>query len=125
MRLGADVVGQIADVQERIGVNQKNAGDMLGAVAANQAALFVTLRLLNGPNGEVSAYTYAFIFFQLPHGLFAVSIMTTTTPAMPPPFVFRPEQLQRLRPAIHSLLARQWAAKLNLLARCMAAATLW
>ena len=30
--------------------------------------------------GDVSAYQYAFIFFQLPHGLFAVSIMTTTEP---------------------------------------------
>ena len=32
--------------------------------------------------GDVSAYQYAFIFFQLPHGLFAVSIMTTMTPEL-------------------------------------------
>ncbi len=58
------------------------SGWTFGAVAANQAALFVTLRLLNGPNGEVSAYTYAFIFFQLPYGLLAVSIMTTFMPEL-------------------------------------------
>jgi putative peptidoglycan lipid II flippase len=58
------------------------SGWTLGAVAANQAALFVTLRLLNGPTGEVSAYTYAFIFFQLPYGLLAVSIMTTFMPEL-------------------------------------------
>ena len=58
------------------------SGWTLGAVAANQAALLVTLRLLNGPTGEVSAYTYAFIFFQLPYGLLAVSIMTTFMPEL-------------------------------------------
>jgi putative peptidoglycan lipid II flippase len=58
------------------------SGWTIGAVIANQAALFVTLRLLNGPNGEVSAYTYAFIFFQLPYGLLAVSIMTTFMPEL-------------------------------------------
>lgn len=58
------------------------SGWTIGAVAANQAALFVTLRLLNGPDGEVSAYTYAFIFFQLPYGLLAVSIMTTFMPEL-------------------------------------------
>jgi putative peptidoglycan lipid II flippase len=30
----------------------------------------------------VSAYTYGFIFFQLPHGLVAVSVMTTLLPAL-------------------------------------------
>ena len=32
--------------------------------------------------GVVSAYTYAFAFFQLPHGLVAVSIMTTLGPEL-------------------------------------------
>jgi len=44
-------------------------------------ALFVILALATGEGaGAVSAYTYAFIFFQLPHGLLAVSIMTTFLP---------------------------------------------
>src|SRR5205814_507052 len=32
--------------------------------------------------GGVAAYQGAFIFFQLPHGLFAVSLMTTITPEL-------------------------------------------
>lgn len=59
------------------------SGWTLGYVIANQAALFVILALANGAGeGVVSAYTYGFIFFQLPHGLIAVSLMTTLLPAM-------------------------------------------
>jgi putative peptidoglycan lipid II flippase len=57
------------------------SGWTIGYAVANQIALFVVLALANGEGaGAVSSYTYAFIFFQLPHGLFAVSIMTTFMP---------------------------------------------
>ncbi|MBL8778548.1 MAG: murein biosynthesis integral membrane protein MurJ [Acidimicrobiales bacterium] len=57
------------------------SGWTLGYAACNQVALFVVLALATGEGaGAVSAYTYAFIFFQLPHGLLAVSIMTTFLP---------------------------------------------
>jgi putative peptidoglycan lipid II flippase len=56
------------------------SGWTLGYVAANQACLFLVLALANERPGDVSAYQYAFVFFQLPHGLFAVSIMTTVAP---------------------------------------------
>ncbi len=57
------------------------SGWTIGYAVANQVALFVVLALANGEGaGAVSAYTYAFIFFQLPHGLFAVSIMTAFMP---------------------------------------------
>jgi putative peptidoglycan lipid II flippase len=56
------------------------SGWTLGYVAANQACLFLVLALANERAGDVSAYQYAFVFFQLPHGLFAVSIMTTVAP---------------------------------------------
>jgi putative peptidoglycan lipid II flippase len=57
------------------------SGWTIGYAVANQIALFVVLALANGEGaGAVSAYTYSFIFFQLPHGLFAVSIMTTFMP---------------------------------------------
>ena len=57
------------------------SGWTLGYAASNQVALFVILALATGEGaGAVSAYTYAFIFFQLPHGLLAVSIMTTFLP---------------------------------------------
>ncbi len=57
------------------------SGWTVGYVITNQIALLVVLILAStGSAGDVSAYQYAFIFFQLPHGLFAVSIMTTTEP---------------------------------------------
>ena len=58
----------------------KLSGWTFGYVAANQIALFVILALANQGEGQASAYVYAFVFFQLPHGLFAVSIMTTFVP---------------------------------------------
>lgn len=59
------------------------SGWTLGYVAVNQVALFVVLALLNGSGeGSVSAYSYAWLFFQVPHGLIAVSIMTTFTPEL-------------------------------------------
>jgi putative peptidoglycan lipid II flippase len=57
------------------------SGWVVGYVISNQIALLVVLVLAStGHPGDVTAYQYAFIFFQLPHGLFAVSIMTTTEP---------------------------------------------
>jgi putative peptidoglycan lipid II flippase len=59
------------------------SGWTIGYVIANQLALlFVLVLAHSGEGGDVSAYQYAFIFFQLPHGLFAVSIMTTVTPEL-------------------------------------------
>jgi putative peptidoglycan lipid II flippase len=58
------------------------SGWTLGYVIANQAALLVVLILANRVDGGVSAYTGAFIFFLLPHALFAVSIMTTLVPEL-------------------------------------------
>ena len=59
------------------------SGWTVGYVVTNQLALlFVLVLAATGDAGDVSAYQYAFIFFQLPHGLFAVSIMTTTTPEL-------------------------------------------
>jgi len=50
---------------------------------ANQIALWVVLALATSQGrGIVSIYTYAYMFFQLPIGLFAVSLMTTTEPEM-------------------------------------------
>jgi putative peptidoglycan lipid II flippase len=50
-------------------------------VMANQIALVIVLALA-ARDKAVPAYTYAFIFFQLPYGLFAVSLMTTYTPEL-------------------------------------------
>jgi putative peptidoglycan lipid II flippase len=58
------------------------SGWSFGYVVANQVALWVVLVLANAHDGGAFAYLAAFAFFQLPHGLFAVSIMTTLTPEM-------------------------------------------
>jgi putative peptidoglycan lipid II flippase len=51
-------------------------------VAANQVAYMVVLVLSNQHEGWVTTYQYAFILFQLPHAIFAVSIFTALLPGM-------------------------------------------
>lgn len=58
------------------------SGWTLGYVAANQVALWVVMVLALRHAGDLSAYQTAFVFFQLPHGLFAVSLMTTLGPRL-------------------------------------------
>lgn len=47
---------------------------------ANQIALFIVIALANKFEGGVAMYLVAWSFFQLPNGLIANSIMTTTVP---------------------------------------------
>jgi len=56
------------------------SGWTFGFVATSQVALWVTLVLANGRRGDVAAYQAAQIFFLLPHGIFAVSVMTALQP---------------------------------------------
>jgi putative peptidoglycan lipid II flippase len=59
------------------------SGWTVGYVMANQIALVVALRLADGEgNGRQAAYLLAYTFFQLPHGLIAVTVMTTHGPAL-------------------------------------------
>jgi putative peptidoglycan lipid II flippase len=59
------------------------SGWTVGYVAANQIALLIVLRLARaGGDGTVTAYQNAFIYFQLPHGLVAVTLMTTFLPEL-------------------------------------------
>jgi putative peptidoglycan lipid II flippase len=58
------------------------SGWTAGYVAVNQVALWIILVLANGTDGGVSIYQGAYIFFQLPHGLVAVSLMTTISPEL-------------------------------------------
>jgi putative peptidoglycan lipid II flippase len=58
------------------------SGWTAGYVAVNQLALWIVLVLANGTKGGVSVYQGAYIFFQLPHGLVAVSLMTTISPEL-------------------------------------------
>ncbi|HZD18418.1 MAG TPA: murein biosynthesis integral membrane protein MurJ [Actinomycetota bacterium] len=51
-------------------------------VAANQLGLLVVIVIANQVQGDYTAYASAFILFQLPHAIFAVSIFTALLPAM-------------------------------------------
>jgi putative peptidoglycan lipid II flippase len=55
------------------------AGWTVGYVVANQICLFVLLGLAGN---KVGAWNYAYQFFQLPYGVFTVSIMTAFTPEL-------------------------------------------
>jgi putative peptidoglycan lipid II flippase len=59
------------------------SGWTFGLVVANQLALVVVLAMSEKVgNGAVTAYTYAYTFFQTPYGVVAVSIMTATVPEL-------------------------------------------
>jgi putative peptidoglycan lipid II flippase len=58
------------------------AGWTFGYVASNQVAFVIVMWLANARSGGVSAYLAAYTFFQLPHGLLAVSIMTPLDPEL-------------------------------------------
>jgi putative peptidoglycan lipid II flippase len=57
-------------------------GWTVGYVIANQIALFIVTVLAVGTRGGPFIYMAAYAFFQLPHGLFAVSLMTTFAPEL-------------------------------------------
>jgi len=47
-----------------------------GVVVANQVALLIAIELASRKAGDYSAYSYAYIFMQLPYGVWTVSVMT-------------------------------------------------
>jgi putative peptidoglycan lipid II flippase len=51
-------------------------------VAVNQIGLLIVIVLAGREQGGYTAYAAAFIFFQLPYGVFAVSIMTALLPTL-------------------------------------------
>jgi putative peptidoglycan lipid II flippase len=58
------------------------SGWALGYVVANQVAVVVIRNLLRGGGGTTFAYSRAYLWFVLPHGLLAVSVATTFLPEM-------------------------------------------
>jgi putative peptidoglycan lipid II flippase len=58
------------------------SGWVVGYVVVNQLGLLVVIVLAGGIQGGYTAYQAAFIFFQLPHAIFAVSIMTALLPSL-------------------------------------------
>jgi putative peptidoglycan lipid II flippase len=54
----------------------------LGYVIVNQIGLWVIFALANGIQGGVTAYQSSFILYQLPYGIFAVSVFTALVPML-------------------------------------------
>jgi putative peptidoglycan lipid II flippase len=82
-RAGARVTPVFAWRDTGVRTMTRLAGWTFGYVAANQVAqLFVLVLAKSGDPGNVTAYVYAFTFYVLPHGLLAVSIMTTLMPEL-------------------------------------------
>jgi putative peptidoglycan lipid II flippase len=63
------------------------SGWTVGYVIVNQIALWVVLVLANGKSAGAFVYLSAYAFFQLPHGLFAVSITTAIQPDLASSYV--------------------------------------
>ncbi len=94
------------------------SGWTVGFAAANQIALLLILTLARGQDaGTVSAYQYAFIFFQLPHGLIAVSLMTAILPELAEAAVDRDDRayIARFREGTSLLLTFLLPAAVGLL----------
>jgi putative peptidoglycan lipid II flippase len=53
-----------------------------GYVIINQVGLWVVLALANGVRGGVTAFLSAYTLYQLPYGIFAVSVFTALVPAL-------------------------------------------
>ena len=60
----------------------KLSGWAVAYIAANQVTLVVIKNLATPGSGNVDAYSKAYTFFSLPHGLLAVSITTTFVPEL-------------------------------------------
>ena len=61
------------------------SGWILVYVAANQIAYAIVVRATNrldDASGAITAYSYAFLIFSLPHAVFAVSVITALLPSM-------------------------------------------
>ena len=73
------------------------SGWTVGYAIANQVAFWIVLVLSYRTAGDTSAYLAAFTFFQLPHGLFTVSVITVIGPELARAAIARDEAAFRRR----------------------------
>ena len=73
------------------------SGWTVGYAVANQVAFWIVLVLSYRTAGDTSAYLAAFTFFQLPHGLFTVSVITVIGPELARAAIARDEAAFRRR----------------------------
>jgi len=82
-RLKLNFSWQLVLKHPKISEVYKIAGWNTGIVLANQVALFIVLALASIiTTGAVSAFTYAYVFFQLPFGIITVSFTSTLMPRL-------------------------------------------
>ena len=81
-RMGLTLGRRDGVMDPRFGRLMRISSFMAGYVATNMIGLWVALILAGRVTGGVASYQYAFVFFQLPHGLLAVSIVTAVFPVM-------------------------------------------
>lgn len=60
----------------------KMSGWTFSYVALNQIAVFVILAIADPHPGVVSAYSYAYLFFQLPYAIASLAVMSTVQPEL-------------------------------------------
>ncbi len=107
------------------------SGWTFGIVATNQVAVFLVLALAyrsTGRNGSgVSAYTYAYTFFQFPFGVAATSIVNVATPDLARAWADRDLALvgQRFGNAVRQVLAVILPATVGYLVLARPAVTLF
>lgn len=81
-KMGMASVRRVGILDPRFGRLLRLSAFMAGYVATNMVGLWVALILAGRVTGGVASYQFAFVFFQLPHGLLAVSIVTALFPAL-------------------------------------------
>lgn len=67
----------------------KMSGWTFGYVITNQASLFVVMALAFAHRGYVTAYNYAYLFFQLPYSIVSLSIMSAVQPQLASAWVLK------------------------------------
>lgn len=82
VRAGVMVVPRFAPTHPAVRHISRLSGWAIGYIVANQIALVVIKNLAQPGSGQLDAYAKAMTIFQLPHGLLAVTIVTTTTPLL-------------------------------------------
>ncbi|MGH9300808.1 MAG: murein biosynthesis integral membrane protein MurJ [Acidimicrobiales bacterium] len=82
IRAGAGISWRWDPSNEAVRTIVRLSGWTLGFVVTNQVALFIVLALADRHAGGVTAYNYAYTFFQLPFGIIAVSIMSAIQPGL-------------------------------------------
>jgi putative peptidoglycan lipid II flippase len=82
IRAGLPLRPRFAPRDKSVTMIVRLSGWTLAFVLANQVCLLIVTALANKGSGDVSIYQYTYNFFLLPHGIFAVSVMSALLPEL-------------------------------------------